>query len=306
MMAPKKESEIAEKTIITSIEKKISKASKKRPYLFFLSGPLLGKLYALKDGSIIIGRGEDADIKIDDQRVSRRHLKLVVEGEKASIEDLGSTNGTFVNGKRISKKVLSPDDKVQLSPSSIFKFSLTDEDERFAIDELYELGVLDPLTNLYNKRFFLERIKEEFSISKRKAIPLSLIMIDIDFFKKINDKYGHLAGDATLIRLANIISSVTRGEDIAARYGGEEFVLILRHTDEKGAHSLAERLRNKVESTPIRLEGDVIKVTTSIGVASLPNETLKTPEDLIKAADTALYHSKRSGRNRTTCFSEIK
>ena len=163
------------------------------------------------------------------------------------------------------------------------------------------MAIIDPATNVYNKRFFLERFKEEFGHAKRSKMPLSLFMIDIDFFKKINDTHGHLAGDMILHQLAKTVKTMVRGEDIFARYGGEEFVAVLRGTNKTGAFNLAERIRNKIASTSYIFEEHNIPLTISIGVSSLnEGKEYKTSEELIKDADEKLYQSKQNGRNRTT------
>lgn len=302
----KKKGVSIDQTVITSISKVAGKKPK-RAYLFFLAGPLLGKFFPLQDGVTVLGRSPDVDIMINDSRISRRHLQITVEGEDVSIEDLGSTNGTFVNGDRIKLHKLKADDKIQISPATIFKFSLADEDEKVAINELYELGVIDPLTNAYNKRYFIDRLKEELSHSKRSKISLSLMMIDIDFFKKVNDTHGHLAGDHVLIKLAKILQAMTRHEDIVARYGGEEFAVILRNTGEEGAHLLAERIRNTIAGTPVHFEEKTVIFTISIGIATLSEKcNFETVENLISASDKCLYYSKEHGRNRTTYLSQIE
>jgi diguanylate cyclase (GGDEF)-like protein len=193
-----------------------------------------------------------------------------------------------------------------MSPTTVFKFSLADEDEKVAIDELYELGVHDSLTGIYNKRYFIERLKEEIDHSKRFEIPLSLVMIDIDHFKKINDTYGHLTGDHVLIKMAELMKCICRNTDILARYGGEEFSVILRNTGEKGASVYAERIRKKIAKNIFTSEEKSIKITVSIGIAS--NQGLsrfKGYKQFIKAADQCLYQSKQKGRNRITRYSEI-
>jgi len=301
----KKKSDAIDRTIITSISK-IAGKKPKRAYLFFLADPLLGKLFPLEEGETIMGRNPDNDIMINDTRVSRAHVRVQVSGETVTVEDLGSTNGTFVNGEKIAAYTLKDGDKIQISPATIFKFSLADEDEKIAFNELYELGVIDPLTNTYNKRYFLDRLKEELSHSKRLSIDLSLLMIDIDFFKKINDTYGHLAGDHVLLKLAQIFQNMTRHEDIVARYGGEEFSIVLRNTNEEGALLLAERIRSTVASTPVEFEDKPINISISIGIASLGGEkTFESVDDFIGSADKCLYYSKEHGRNRTTVLSQL-
>jgi diguanylate cyclase (GGDEF)-like protein len=301
IMPKKEQKEPVEKTIITKVTK-LPEESAKKAYVLFLSGPLIGKLMHLENGLTTIGRAPDANIAINDSRISRHHSQIDVLGEDVTIEDLGSTNGTFINGARINKKQkLTDGDKIQISSTTVFKFAFQDKTENIFHKELYKMAIIDPVTNIYNKRFFLERLKDEFSHAKRSKMGLSLLMIDIDFFKKVNDTHGHLAGDMLLHQLAKIVKSMVRGEDVLARYGGEEFAAILRGSKKDGAFNLAERIRLKVESSPLIFEEKKIPITISIGVASL-DEVNKHSEldELIKDADEKLYQSKQNGRNRTT------
>lgn len=306
----KREKDVSAEEVDKTIPKAIFEVIEEKPkkiYLLFLKGEHLGKLVKLKRRTTVIGRSDKADIVVNDSSVSREHSIIKIEGETTVIEDLGSTNGTFVNNKRITKHALEDSDKVQISPSTIFKFVLSDESEKVFHEELYRMGVIDPVTNLYNKRYFIDRLKQEFSYAIRYKTNFSLLMIDIDFFKKINDTHGHLAGDFVLGKISELISSTTRREDIFARYGGEEIAALLPNTGEEGAAVAAERIRNKISETPVIFEGKEIKVTVSIGVAVLNDEhPFETEEKFIKAADSCLYYSKEHGRNRTTCLSELK
>ena len=176
---------------------------------------------------------------------------------------------------------------------------------KFLWDELQEKNKLleelvkkDGLTDLYNHRYFHDRIVEEFNRSKRYGLSMSCVLMDIDFFKKINDTYGHQAGDQILKKLAEIILANIRDVDTAARYGGEEFALILPHTTSENAAKFADRLRRSVDETDFQFEGSSIKVTVSLGVASLPGNDPKTHTDIIRFADDALYAAKNAGRNR--------
>ena len=298
--------ETADETIPKTVFK-IIEEKPKHTYILFLKGELLGKLLTLEKGTTILGRSSGADIVLNDNGISREHIRIKVSGKKATIEDLGSTNGTFVNNKRISIHALQDGDKIQVSPSTIFKFVLSDESEKVFLDELYRMGVMDPVTNLFNKRYFTDRLKQEFSHANRYKTDLSLLMIDIDFFKNINDTYGHLAGDFVLGKLSEVLSGMTRHEDIVARYGGEEFAAILPETSEEGATMCAERIRKKIIETPIMFEEKEINITVSIGVAILnDNHPFETDEKLIEAADNCLYYSKKHGRNRTTSMSQLK
>jgi len=300
------EKEVIEQTANTSITGLVQNKPKKF-FLFFLSGPQQGHLFTLTEGTTLIGRSQECDLVINDNRISRKHLKFKLKEGKAVIEDLDSTNGTFVNGEKTKHRELKMNDKVHMSPTTVFKYSLADEDEKVALNELYELGVNDPLTGVYNKRYFMERLEEELNHAKRFEIPISLAMIDIDHFKKINDSYGHLAGDQVLIKTAELMKSICRNTDILARYGGEEFSIILKNTDEKGASVQADRLRKKIAKKNFDLEKNKIKINVSIGIASYQETAkIKDEKQFIKTADRALYHSKKKGRNRTTKASEIK
>ncbi len=308
MVADKKKGKLKgiDETITKPIFKIVEHQSK-NAYVLFLKGHLLGKLCTLHKGATIIGRSVQADIPLKDAGVSREHSEIEVDGENATIKDLGSTNGTFVNNKRITRHVLKDGDKIQISSSTVFKFILSDESEKVFHDELYRMGVMDPVTNIYNKRYFTERLKQEFSLAKRNKTGLSLIMIDLDFFKKINDTYGHLAGDFILGKLSEVFCSMTRDEDIVARYGGEEFVAILPGSSEEGAVICAERIREKIAQTPFIFEREKINITVSIGIATLDEDNFFGGyEDFIEAADNCLYRSKKNGRNCTTCSSEAE
>jgi len=299
-MEKKDPKDFAEKTIITKVTK-LDEISQKQAYILFLSGPLIGKLFQLKEGLTVIGRAPDADIEINDARISRHHVRIEVDEGKVFASDMGSTNGTFVNGARISKRELADGDKLQISSQIVFKFAFQDRTENIFHKELYKMAIVDPVTNIYNKRFFLERLNEEFSHARRTKVPISLLMIDIDFFKKVNDTHGHLAGDMILQKLADIIKQKIRNEDIIARYGGEEFIALLRNTGKDGAFILAERIRKFIEEENFEFEGHKIKITISIGVAPLEEDhDFNSYEDFIKAADEKLYYSKEHGRNQTT------
>ncbi|MDO8312712.1 MAG: GGDEF domain-containing protein, partial [Sideroxyarcus sp.] len=238
----------------------------------------------------------------NDTRISRHHVTLHTHGDQVAIEDLGSTNGTYVNGHRIKGMTpMKDNDKIQLSSNTIFKFAWQDNTENIFHKELYKMAVLDPTTALYNKRYFMERFAEELSLARRSKAPLSMLIMDLDFFKKVNDTYGHLAGDLVLQQMGQLLKRMTRHEDVVARYGGEEFIVMLRGSDEASSYHTAERIRREVENFVFEFEGKRIPVTISIGLCSLDStsEDVST-ESMIKTADERLYHSKQNGRNRVT------
>lgn len=167
---------------------------------------------------------------------------------------------------------------------------------------LQEMANRDGLTGLYNHRYFHEQLSQDFLRAKRYHENLSCILFDIDFFKKFNDTYGHQTGDVVLKALATVIQRATRESDLAARYGGEEFAIVLYYTDGAAAYQAAERLRTMVESHEVQDNGNVLRVTISLGVATFPHEKIHDSKELIEHADQALYKAKDNGRNRVEAF----
>ncbi len=167
--------------------------------------------------------------------------------------------------------------------------------------QFQELSIHDSLTGAYNRRYFMERFHEEIERAKKFAFKFSFLMVDIDFFKSVNDTYGHIVGDVVLREVARILKENLREIDFLARYGGEEFAIILTETDKVDAIMVAKRIVRKVAHTPIRAFDEVIKVTVSIGLASYPENT-RYPDMLIEVADRALYKAKESGRNIASWF----
>ena len=292
--------EVIEQTVVTSIEKLEGVDEEHRAYILFLAGPLQGKLHCLDTGLTSIGRSLEADISIQDTRISRKHVNITVDGGIATIKDNGSTNGTYVNGKRTNKQQLESGDKIQLSSSTILKFAYGDEGERMFHEEFYQMANYDAVTGVANKQAFIKRFKEEFSFARRNKLPLSLIMFDIDYFKKVNDTFGHMAGDFILREIAQKAKETVRDEDIIARYGGEEFAIILRGSTKDGATQLAERIRELIAAKPYLFEDKTIPVTISLGVATFENDNFASEDKLLAATDGNLYKSKENGRNQVT------
>ena len=168
--------------------------SRDRAYVIVIAGPNVGEMFKVS-GLTEVGRGQTVGIRIHDTEISRRHARLTVEGDRVLVEDLGSTNGTFVNGQPIDKVALSDGDKIQVGTTTILKFSYHDDlDEQFQ-RHMYEAALRDGLTGAYNKKYLSDRMESELAYAARHRSPLSLVIFDLDHFKKINDTYGHLAGD---------------------------------------------------------------------------------------------------------------
>lgn len=260
-------------------------------------GPNLGRRYVLDRTFINIGRESTNDIVLDRDSVSRRHARIALRNGERVLVDLGSTNGTYVNDRQIEEHRLGSGDQLKVG-NSILKYLSGQDVEQAYHEEIYKMTIMDGLTELYNKRYFLESLERELARAKRYARALSLIMFDIDFFKKINDNFGHLAGDQILKDLGQLVKGRTRSEEIVARYGGEEFAVLVPETDNVGAVALAEQLRTLVEAKNFAFEGEAIPVTISLGVASLTTQEWNV-QAFIKASDEKLYSAKRTGRNRT-------
>jgi two-component system cell cycle response regulator len=285
------------KTVVTVISRINDRpGGTKEACLVVIYGLDLGKKFNVDRPSIVIGRSSKAEIQIDLESVSRNHCKIINTGKNILLRDLGSTNGTYVNDELVDEYVLKDGDLIKIG-RCIFKFLSGDNIENSYHEEIYRLTTIDGLTQLFNKRYFIETLEREIGRAQRYRRSLSLLMFDIDYFKKINDTYGHLAGDHVLKQLSSAIKGRIRREDILSRYGGEEFAIILPEIDASNAFAFAEKVRKLVETASFRFEGTDIPVTVSIGVTSITPD-IKEPHDLIRVADMHLYEAKAQGRNR--------
>jgi two-component system, cell cycle response regulator len=272
--------------------------TKKSAHLISLKGPKAGQSTKLSSHRILLGRSADADILLDDEGVSRRHAQITVQDADYWIEDLGSTNGILVNGEKVKRAILSDSDRIQVGTNVLLKFTFQDELEESYQKKLYEQATKDALTGVHNKKYFVDHLKTEFAYAYRHHEPLSLILLDIDFFKKVNDTYGHLAGDAILKEMSVVVDETLREEDLFARYGGEEFAVVLKNTDMQHAVLIAERLRVIVASHEYHFDGQKIPVSISLGVSTLINQNHLKPIFLVQEADHRLYEAKSAGRNK--------
>jgi diguanylate cyclase (GGDEF)-like protein len=264
--------------------------------LIYPTGPQIGRRYPLQRGALLIGRGSDCDIVVDLDSVSRRHAKIERRGATVIIQDLNSTNGTYVNEEQITEHGLADGDQVKIG-NAIFKFLSGGNVESGYHEAIYRMTIIDGLTEAYNKRYFMEFLDRELARCVRYQRPLSVVLLDIDHFKKINDTHGHLAGDFVLKEMVARLQSRIRKEELLARYGGEEFAAVLPEAGHEGAMDFAEQLRQIVARQPFEFEGEMIKATISLGVATIVGEPVEAPR-FIKMADENLYEAKRTGRNR--------
>lgn len=284
------------KTVVTVISKITDRPAADQAALVVIYGLDLGKKFNLDKPTVIIGRSSKSDIQVDQESVSRSHAKILLSGTSLVLKDLGSTNGTYVNDELIDEMHLRDGDLIKIG-RTIFKFLSGGNIENSYHEEIYRLTTVDGLTQVYNKRYFMENLERELSRCQRYGRDLSLIIFDIDHFKNINDSYGHLAGDAVLKQLAELVKANIRREDFLARYGGEEFAIILPEIDHPSAMVMAEKVRSLVEAEKFKFEKITIPVTISLGVTTHEG-SLGEALDFIKEADQNLYEAKRSGRNK--------
>lgn len=261
-----------------------------------LAGPHAGRLHRLDLQLTRVGRDPSVEITVDEGSVSWNHARVLVTDEGVILEDQGSTNGTFVNGEKVSRTRLQFGDQVRFGLNCLMRFALVGEAEERLAKQLYERSRSDELTGAFNRHYLFERLEQELSFSRRQGTTISLILLDLDHFKQVNDRFGHVAGDEVLRVVASRVKSSIRQEDVFGRYGGEEFALIARN-DREGAKYLAERLMVRI-AVPVPWEGHLIEVTASAGVAVLRGYREATSEALLAAADQQLYRAKSAGRNR--------
>ena len=261
-------------------------------------GPDIGKRVPLLNPQYVVGRDSEAAFVVSRSSVSRQHARLYVDAlGNWFVEDLNSTNGTFVNEVRIKHQGLVDSDQVRFG-DAIYKFLSGSNIESAYHEAIHNMAIQDGMTGIHNKRYFLEFLEREIAVSVRHSHPLTLVMFDVDHFKKVNDSHGHLAGDAVLKDLTARIKPRIRREDLFARYGGEEFACVLPSTALPGGIVFAEHLRTLIEERPCAFDSMQIPFTISLGVTTLHRETGVDPAMLIKRADENLYAAKRSGRNK--------
>ena len=260
-------------------------------------GPGMGARYPLADVPLVIGRGPECEIRIDEYSVSRRHARIQPAPDGYFAEDLQSTNGTMVNDEPVARRMLRDGDYLRTG-NCIFRYLVGGNVESAYHEEIYRLTIIDALTGIHNKRYLVEFLDRELSRSSRYGRPLSLILFDIDHFKGINDVFGHLAGDFTLRELATRVKTVVRTEELFARYGGEEFAVVLPEAPRESAMQLAERIRTLLAEHSFRFGDSALRITVSLGVTTTSGESELTAVELLQRADKNLYQAKHEGRNR--------
>jgi diguanylate cyclase (GGDEF)-like protein len=220
----------------------------------------------------------------------------VADGDGHVVVDLQSTNGTWVNGERVKTRRLEPGDRLAIG-ACVAKYLPANDPEARLAAELHRRATADPLTGLPNRRAFDEALAREVARAGRAGAALALVLVDVDHFKRVNDVHGHPAGDLVLRAVAERIAAAARAGDLVGRLGGEEFAIALPGAERASAAEAAERIRARVGSEPIAVDGAALAVTISAGVASFPADAADGPA-LVARADARLYEAKRAGRNR--------
>lgn len=302
---PPQSGESADKTSIlqdgqNTLFNELQKAKEQEACLIVIRGTPQGHRFFLTQSEMIMGRDPAVALCISDPGISRNHAKISKNGDSVMVSDLGSSNGTFINNRRLAPQEtvkLAKEDLLKVG-STILKFLPKGEIEILFYGNLGSAAHTDPLTQIYNKRYLTEVLDAEFKRASVLHTDFSLIFFDLDHFKKINDTHGHDAGDFVLREVSQLIrKTYLRPKDIFARYGGEEFVIVLANTSGKTAQEIAERIRTGIETHPFIYEGKRLPVTTSLGVAEL-NSEMTSAQTLLKKADQALYAAKNGGRNQ--------
>lgn len=289
--------------IFDALNKPEEEASEKPACLVVVGGDLNGTIYDLNQGITTVGRSPDCVISVDFRGVSRKHFQVEMNAKVATLADLGSSNGTYLNNKKLEQtEQLTRGDVIKIG-NIAFKYIPEGDPERLTYDKLHHEANTDGLTGCYNKTYFNNSLSAHFRKSQTSTSQLSLIVFDLDHFKNLNDNFGHDAGDYVLKEIASVVrENGIRDGDVFARYGGEEFVVLLPETGSKQAMEIAERLRSLVEQHKFVYDSKRLPVTASVGVAEFTPELANSTE-LFKRADAAVYKSKNAGRNQVSLFS---
>ncbi len=284
-----------EVTVTRDFTRSWRKSTPGQAFLVVIAGPRLGHRVLLGEETLDIGRGVGAGFQLDLDSVSRLHARVRWDGSRHFIQDLRSTNGTYVNENRVSEHPLADGHRVGIG-KVLLKYLAGGNVEAAYHEEIQRLMRYDGLTGVYNRSHFDETLHNVIWRARFDGAPVSLIVFDLDHFKRINDSYGHPAGDAILRQCAAVVAQVVPQGAVFARTGGEEFAVLCPGAPIAHAWQLAEHLRRAVEAAAFAAEGTRIPVTISVGVAERA-PTDQAPEALYERADGQLYAAKGAGRN---------
>jgi len=285
-----------------SVRAKSGQTTRRMPCLVVVQGVEAGKVVALASRSLVIGSASAADIRLEERGVSRRHVRVLLRKHVVGVEDLGSTNGSWVNGQRISKTTLLKDgDSLQLGVCRL-ALRFQDPQEKAVLLRLYERATRDFLTGLLNRASLEERLGREVQRHLRYDRGLALIQFDLDHFKRINDGFGHEVGDRVLKAVCSAVKTRLRRSDCCGRMGGEEFLVLMPETDLGRAGAVAEDLRRCVAGLGLVAGNKRLPVSASFGVVASGGEDTLHPGVLTRAVDKACYMAKEKGRDCVVCL----
>lgn len=261
-----------------------------------VNGAQLGVEALVGETPLMIGRADDCGLVLGSSSVSRHHCRIFRDGDGYTVEDLGSTNGCFVNGAAIKRFALRDGDRLRVGHCEL-KFFGEGSAEAGYHRELLNQAVFDALTGFYNRRQSREMLEHAFDRGRTEPGRLRLMILDLDHFKPVNDRHGHLAGDRVLAGFAALVKGLLKPEQIAGRLGGEEFVVFSSSQTAADFVALAERIRTALQIAELPIDNGSVRLTVSIGVAEQAAD-MRAAADLLRVADGALYKAKLSGRNR--------
>lgn len=274
------------------------------PYLIVIRGVASSRVFKLDQSEIVIGRSNTAQFELDDPGISREHCKVTrLEDGTLRLQDLGSTNGTMVDGNRVAEVVLHEGDMFQLGAGTVIKFTHEELLNEHLQEALYEAASKDCVTQIYNKKILLEQLRLEVIYLQRHQRPLSLCLIDVDDFHRVNQDWGEATGNTILASVAKSLSNMIRATDVFARYGANEFAVILRETDSSPATVFAERIREFIDKKKFTFLDEKdnpqsVRLTVSIGLTTLVDDQVTSPRELILAVEKNLEVAKQEGGNR--------
>ncbi|MCP3669041.1 MAG: GGDEF domain-containing protein [Gammaproteobacteria bacterium] len=276
-----------------------------RPYICIVYPAECATQILLEDKPVTIGRSTEADITLVNAGISRIHCRISEDDQGVLIEDLDSTNGCVINGAEIKKAYLPLNGRLHIG-NSVLKVEYKCSNEAHQDEQLRQAATIDQLTGIPNRQWVMTKAQHIVSEHQRRQLFLTVAMLDIDFFKDVNDRYGHPCGDHVLREIAHRLSAEKRKVDLLGRYGGEEFILLLPETTAAEAHKLCERLRLAICESPVEYQGKSINTSLSVGIFATPNHSILPLEQLIELADKALYQAKQQGRNQVSIMPNSK
>ncbi|MCA9638455.1 MAG: diguanylate cyclase [Myxococcales bacterium] len=274
----------------------------RRAFVVVLAGDRMGEMFPLGLGTTAIGRGLTADVRINDEGISRTHATVVLEGDVYTLVDNGSTNGTFANGERVSRHALREGDRIQLGANCVFKFTFRDDTEEDLQRRLFESALRDRQTGLFNRGYFLNRLESDVTVALRQGKALSLVLFAVDRHEALRERLGGAGFEHLLRELGQRVQAITREDDVLARYGDALFGLTCRWVDAMRASRAAARIRDAVAREPFAIDDQAIAITLSLGVADLGMPLEASADALVAAADAAMQQATRAGDGRVEIY----